>query len=230
MKRLTLMFVALVVLFTGWPVLAGDPRPATVKVGWAKVVSTNPDGTARVSSATGSGTVVASGETQSFVLSNRHIVGEPLATYWVMPLGESSWSLAEVVAVDSSADLGLLRVRRKLPAAELATELPGPGARLRTWGYPGGLSVKPKSGEQIGYKPGATQEGGARVFLSSVVPEHGESGSGLFDDDGKLVGVQYGFARSIPGEGRSVGLEDVKRFVRAHLVDLGPAKRNDKLP
>jgi S1-C subfamily serine protease len=105
-------------------------------------------------------------------------------------------------------DLALLTVEAELPAAELAPGAPGKGDRVRQWGYAGrGASEGPR--EKAGR---VTDPAG---LWGTLDQRPGDSGAGLFDDAGRLVGVSHGRPA---GEGEvgvvAVPLAAVQKFLR----------------
>ncbi len=187
-------FVALV--FT-MPVSA-DPSATAVKVTQAKPPFIN----------SGSGTVVESRDGQSLVLTNRHVLPSPDGKIKVH-VGNEAYP-AEWLGVDETADLAIVVVKAKLPVAPIAKEVPPVGAEVRQWGFAGGNGVRPKQGTagQLSPQGDRTAEG-AKIYYTSIIPEQGDSGCGVFDSEGRLIAVNWGGNRNEC----CVGLADVKRFV-----------------
>lgn len=168
----------------------------------------------------GSGTVVQSAGGRSLVLTNWHVV--PDGQQQVAVLHGKDWHPAKWVAVDTVTDLSLVRVEATLPVAQLAEREPPVGTVLRRWGFPGGGAMVAKSNKTLGVSnyrmqyprtDGSYQDGGA-IYEVEQVPEKGESGSGLFDPDGRLVAVVWG---DIGRPAAScVRLSDVRRFLDRH--------------
>jgi S1-C subfamily serine protease len=162
----------------------------------------------------GSGTCVRSGKV-SLVLTNAHVVeggpGEP----WAVDTTDGRSFAAAVAEVCPFADLALVRVDGELPAVELADEDPT-GTSIRRWGFPLGR-LTPKGGRLLGltggFLPGRANCPVAEIDEPSV---SGDSGSGLFDPRGRLVGVVWGGG---PGRSSTVPLAEVRRFLAPHLAD-----------
>ena len=182
----------------------------------------------------GSGTVIASSPGRSLILTNAHVVphgrnpifvansgyGE-LVQYPARYVGGSAViNLSPGLIQTQGPDLALLEVDAELPAVELSPEDPEIGSRVWQYGFAGNFGSKPQS------KPGqviATRKLG--VLATTCATVGGDSGSGLFDDSERLVGVAWGN----DGESTAVRLTDVHVFtVRTagdHRVKLFPILR-----
>jgi hypothetical protein len=203
----------------------GCPAPAPLPVRqpapWAeykapdccvKVVATRPDG----SSGCGSGTVLVRppGESDR-VLTARHVAEgggrlEVVCGSRTLP--------ATVVALCAESDLALLGVAEPLPYALVADRPAGHGDPVRTWGFGGGRGCKPTAGVATGPESAASPT------------QPGDSGAGVFDRDGKLVGVHVaGNSYRGPGTaGYRVPLAAVKKFLAEAMPE--PKKKAGKCP
>jgi S1-C subfamily serine protease len=152
----------------------------------------------------GSGTVVASGKGVSRVLTNHHVCPDDGDRITVEHKGKAY--PAARLAWDKSIDLACLEVRGvELPAAKIAAGDPAPGSTVRQWGHPKACKeAVPKSGRAIG---------GRTIFATTIPSESGDSGAGVFDAAGDLVGVCWG-RRLDNGTETCVPLADVRRFLR----------------
>lgn len=186
----------------------------------------------------GSGTIIASIRGQTLVTTAAHVIRGPgpvsveLHRYNLGIERQASapdeWPRqvhGEPLALDSSADVAIIRIGdmvalpyvAKLGVAapeltpsgkftsvgvDLGTKLSSWDTRLveSTW-----LSLNDNSGE--------------RPFLVTAgIPEHGRSGGGLFDKNGKLVGVCIGHAELAKGKRMGIfsSVESVRELIRRH--------------
>jgi hypothetical protein len=156
----------------------------------------------------GSGTVVRSEGTKSWVLTNWHVASDPGERVTVELAGKvygATWLRA-----DSGIDLALLRVDASLPPALLASTHPAPGVRLRQFGHPHAGPMKAKTGPAGEINGRRMVPGGGEVFGVGIGAESGDSGCGVFDPDGKLCAVCWGAGQ---GAESCVCLKDIKAFL-----------------
>jgi hypothetical protein len=187
--------------------------------------STDPDtGESVAYSECGSGTVVACEGGRCLVLTNAHVVpgagarvavaagGRQYRAKYLAGSKVTTWDNGDGTGgmeIDGP-DLALLTVEAELPAAELAAAAPGKGERLRQWGYAGrGAAEGPRE------KSGRVTDPAG--MWGPLDQRPGDSGAGLFDDSGRLVGVSHGR----PAGEREVGvvavpLGAVRKFLRQH--------------
>lgn len=119
---------------------------------------------------------------------------------------------AEVYAADAGHDLALLRAVNAPPhaVARVALDTIRPGSRVRTMGHPHGLWWSFSSGDVSALRT-LDVTGVDTVWTQVTVPiNRGNSGGGLFDTSGNLVGV----CSSMVARTQNVGL-----FVHAQYVD-----------
>ncbi|HEX4867594.1 MAG TPA: MarP family serine protease [Acidimicrobiales bacterium] len=206
------------------PTAAGIPQPVVDAV----VLSTvKVEGVACQRIQDGSGFVAA----PELVVTNAHVVaGEDETT---VQRSDGSEVAATVVAFDPRRDIAVLRApglnRAALPLAEV--EVGGTGA---VFGHPGGgpLRVAPFS---VGRKVTATgtdiydQERTEREVLilsSSLAP--GDSGAGLVDPQGRVVGVAFAIAPDKPDVAYALDITELKAVLAGPLsqeVDTGACLR-----
>lgn len=127
----------------------------------------------------GSGVVVAPGlvATNAHVLQGGH---DPVVTQ-----GGTSWLVTQV-RTDPGHDLSLLTVPGlPLPAAEPGPEDPVGGQVVFSLGYPEGQGPTKAPGRLLGN----WHFGESRLLQSDAVTRHGSSGGGLFDAQGRLLGL-----------------------------------------
>jgi Tfp pilus assembly protein PilF len=130
----------------------------------------------------GSGVVVAPG----VVATNAHVLGEPgSALRATISAGTGRWT-ATRIQVDPELDICLLRVPGLLlPPAPVCPEPPSVGATIFAAGFPGGRGPKVSFG-----RIRAVWHYRTRFLLQVDVETHpGSSGGGLFDQQGRLIGL-----------------------------------------
>jgi S1-C subfamily serine protease len=172
----------------------------------------------------GTGTVIASVEGETLVLTACHVIAKPGPIF--VELHRFNFGVEHVQAVtgfprrveavvmarDADTDLAILRIRGQLKfpyVARLAKGVVPPtvGSKVTTIGFDKGakligFSTKVRSVERINMEKG----GGFRPFVvTEDPPEVGRSGGGLFLADGSLVGVCVARADQIEA-GRTIGL------------------------
>jgi len=182
----------------------------------------------------GTGTVIASVEGETLVLTAWHVVEDPGPLHvdlfrFNLGLERTANSKgfprplkASIVARDRDADLAVLRIVGQLAIPYVARmaedgESPPPGTPVTSIGFDRGRklvgsSTRVRKVERIDMERG----GGVRSFLATDhPPELGRSGGGLFRADGALVGVCV--ARAEFGRGRTIGLFSTLGNVKALL-------------
>ncbi|QEH32561.1 hypothetical protein OJF2_10380 [Aquisphaera giovannonii] len=172
----------------------------------------------------GSGTIIASLEGETLVATASHVIrGEgpiqvELHRYNLglekSPAPPGKWPQrvpAEQAAVDPAADVAILRIRDRvaLPfVARLAQhdEEPAADVPVTSLGIDLGTKLGSWDSRLVDVLWFELNESHAeRPFLVTArIPEHGRSGGGLFDREGRLVGVCIGHAEVI--QGRRMGI------------------------
>jgi S1-C subfamily serine protease len=165
------------------------------------------------------------------VVTNAHVVAGQDET--IVERSDGSEVTATVVAFDPRRDLAVLRApglnRAALPLAD--TDVGGTGA---VFGHPGGgpLRVAPFS---VGREVAATgtdiydQERTERqvlILAASLAP--GDSGAGLVDPQGQVVGVAFAIAPDKPNVAYALDIEELQAVLAGNLsqpVDTGPCLR-----
>jgi S1-C subfamily serine protease len=171
----------------------------------------------------GTGTVIASVEGETLVLTASHVVADPGPVFVEVHRynfgvehvqavkGFPRRVAASVIARDHDADLAILRIRGQLAFPYVARigkgdAPPAIGTKVTTIGFDKGakligFSTRVRSIDRLDLDHG----GGFRSFVvTDDPPEVGRSGGGLFLADGSLVGVCV--ARAGHPEGRTLGL------------------------
>jgi S1-C subfamily serine protease len=209
MKRLASLFVALCLAVAG--ASAGSPADSSVKVIRVRFAD-NDKRVTEIDGAMGTGTVVASREGRSFVLTCWHVCPSGRGFVFVR-VGEVDYP-AEWLGADETADLAMLRVRAVLPAVAVADKGPKAGDELRQWGYTKGGPANPKTGKVEEWGRATIDGWEYDVMIARVPADFGDSGSGVFDAAGKLAGVCSAKSEDSRGPVELVvPWDDVSRFV-----------------
>jgi S1-C subfamily serine protease len=218
-------------------------RKFVTKVDLAKTVLPSDDWTFRPTvvvrrgASQGSGTIIASVEGETLVLTAAHVVAESgpisveLHRYNLglerAPAQPGAWPRpidAEVAAMDRAADLAILRIdrlaalpyvarlattRRELAVDSIVTSIGiDLGKHLSSWSTP--------LVEALWFELNDNREE-RLFFITARAPEHGRSGGGLFLPDGELVGVCIGHAELV--RGRRQGVFASRESIRQLLAD-----------
>lgn len=151
------------------------------------------------------------------VVTNRHVVEGAqtivLSTYDGVEF-EATGSV-----ISGAADLALVTVDDSLEfAAPLADAGPVAGDPLDVVGYPRGGPLDTRTGPFVKRVPDTLGIGRDDVGLINVSAEHGNSGSGVYDADGNLVGVLYATDES--GESFAVTLQSLRTFLSDKSLHL----------
>jgi S1-C subfamily serine protease len=186
----------------------------------------------------GTGTIVASLEGETLVLTAAHVIrsqGPILVELHRYNLGiehlaspQGRWPrhvVAEQAVADTASDLAILRIRDMIalpyvarlgsaedagPASEHLTSVGVDlGAKLSSWDT--------QLVEILWFE--LNDSGSDRPFLVTArIPEHGRSGGGLFDSKGRLVGVCVGHAEVVKGKRAGVfsSVENVRELLQRH--------------
>jgi S1-C subfamily serine protease len=199
----------------------------------------------------GTGTIIASAEDETLILTASHVLEEsgPISVeLFRFNLGlertrdGSSFPrklAASIAARDPDADLAILRVRKQLAFPYVARmgrgEAPPPeGTEVTSIGFDRGerllgFSTRIKGVQRVDMGRG----GGDRTFLvTEDPPELGRSGGGLFRKDGALVGVCVGRAEIVKGRkfGLFTSLANVKILIRSDKELAASVARSDLRP
>lgn len=157
----------------------------------------------------GSGTVVWSEKGISRVLTACHVVPDDR---WIKVEHAGKSYPARRLAWDPALDLACVEVDATLPVAPVAKAGPAIGQTLDQWGHPkASVPAVHKTGAVVGF---VRMSGYDRLMTTTPV-QGGDSGCGVFDGDGRLVGVCIALA-GFPGgqHEQCVALADVRKFLR----------------
>lgn len=179
MRRLALLPALCLVLVLAVPARGMDAQKVFRKAASSVVVVVNRNGF-KQGVKFGSGFVVGDG-TQ--VVTNHHVVDRAASVVVNSPDGKEI--PAEVVDVDVTQDLALLKLNGSGPALDLAPELPQVGQEVAAIGTPKGLERTLSTGVVS-----ALRKLGNREVVQITAPvSHGSSGGPVLDAEGRVVGV-----------------------------------------
>lgn len=181
----------------------------------------------------GSGTVIASEGGRSLVLTAAHVCSKevgsaPGSVVKVRHCGteyKARWLAGSSVTIVNrkegtaeirvnGPDLALLVVDEDLPPAQFAPRYPDRGARVRLLGF-AGRSDESEPAEKTGTVLCPAE------CAATPDARSGDSGGGLFDADGRLIGVVHSRPRYVPGT-YAVGLSPVREWVRERAAEAFP--------
>lgn len=156
------------------------------------------------------------------VLTAAHVIGLATTITVTGPAGGST--RAHPIAQDRTADIAVLELDENLPSmvpARLSSSLPQPGDELWTLGHPIALDYSLSRGIVSAVRPmsavGAVGWKG-HVLQTDAAINPGVSGGGLFDTEGRLVGIAVSIvSRSggFEGIGFGIALDAVKDVLQA---------------
>ncbi len=231
---------------TGEPARATAPRrPADVSglrrtpVPWDDWTY-RPTVVVRRGTSQGSGTIIASVDGETLVLTASHVVKTEGPIFVELhrynlhmerrPATQGVWPRvinAALAAVDTAADLAIVRIEKMtaLPYVARLThdnDEPPPDSIVTSIGIDLGLKLTHWSSrlvETLTFE--LNDSGSARPFLiTEKIPEHGRSGGGLFLASGDLVGVCVGHSELV--KGRPMGVfaagESIRRLLDDHQL------------
>jgi len=175
----------------------------------------------------GSGFVAGDG----LVVTNAHVVAGESET--VIQRSDGTQVRASVVAFDPRRDLAVLSApdlgRQPLPITDVSE-----GAVGAVFGHPGGGALR-AAPFKVGSTVTATgtdiydrerTERKVLILSSSLAP--GDSGAGLVDAQGRIVGVAFAIAPDKPGVAYALDVEELRPVLAgdlSHPVDTGPCLR-----
>lgn len=135
---------------------------------------------------TGSGFAVSSDR----LVTNRHVVAG--ATTLQVSTYDGQDLLVETAGTAVVADLAIVETRSPLPAAvQLAEDDPETGDPIEIIGYPGGGRLTSTTGAVLGYQEDRLDANTDEVIVTDAPAERGSSGSPMYDEEGRVVGVVY---------------------------------------
>lgn len=202
-----------------------------------KVVSisvTSPQG-----NGTGSGAIIRSNSTQSFIVTNNHVI-ETAATSGTIRVetNDGERYTATIVGRDIAYDLAVLRIAKgNLPVLEFGNSNQLViGEPVVAFGSPLGLSGTVTSGIVSAVnRPVTTGSSGSESYIDAIQTDAainpGNSGGPLVDNQGLMVGVNSaiatlgtGSASGSIGLGFSIPISQAKRIIN-ELIETGKSTR-----
>jgi S1-C subfamily serine protease len=168
----------------------------------------------------GTGTVVWSEGGRSWVVTNYHVVEDNRGTFVVERNIDGKRYPARVLNRSGEGDAVVLEVDTVLPAAVLGTDQTA-GTAVTHYGNTTG----PKRGKVVGYEQTQTTRWKGEHMLTDYVSDSGDSGAGVFNDRGELVGVHWGGpSPDRPGDGlrRVAHVGVVRRLLGASIGNRCP--------
>lgn len=126
-------------------------------------------------------------EKSGLVLTNYHVVHNSKKIL-IETSDEQVFDVSKILAQDASKDLALLATAapvNKITPVLFAHEIPAPGSKVITIGTPVGFSHSISDGILSAVKRG--KDGDTIQFTAPISP--GSSGSPLFDENGKVIGI-----------------------------------------
>ena len=156
----------------------------------------------------GTGTVVARDGKLAYILTNKHVISSSDKRIWV--IHDRKRYEAKFVKADPNVDLALAVLELDIEPVQLADREPKEGEFVKHFGRATG----PQEGKMTGWTNFATSDG--VVMDSDIFSVAGDSGSGMFNADGKLVAVHYGRKGDPDGDTVALGvrLTRIREFLK----------------
>lgn len=190
-------------------------------------------------SGTGSGAIIRSNATQSFIVTNNHVISSAITNGTIrVELNDGDRYTATVVGRDTAYDLAVLRIAKgNLPVLEFGnSNTLVIGEPVVAFGSPLGLSGTVTSGIVSAVnRPVTTGSLGSESYIDAIQTDAainpGNSGGPLVDGEGLMVGVNSAIATlgttqssgSI-GLGFSIPISQAKRIIN-ELIETGKSTR-----
>lgn len=137
----------------------------------------------------GSGMIIQSTDTYSYILTNAHVV-KGVSSATVTPQGKKAFS-ATVVGRDEKSDIAVLKISTGgLPSVILGdSDALAQGDKVFALGYPFGISGDAAFTDGVVSKTNAKASSG-KVYIQNTVEIHpGNSGGALINQYGRVVGI-----------------------------------------
>lgn len=164
----------------------------------------------------GSGVII---EPQGLIVTNEHVVGSAQRVEIITSSGESIG--ADVVSADKAVDLAILRPSSSAgPGVRLVDDVVGPppvGSKVFAIGSPFGLRNTVTAGVVSAFRT-VNENGGQGVIQFDAPVNPGNSGGGLFDLAGELVGIPTSITSLNGGGNVGIGFAVPASRVRQQLA------------
>ena len=195
--------------------------------------------TTRTGGGTGSGSIYKSSSTESFIITNNHVIEEAVTSGTIeVELLNGDVLPATIVGRDIAYDLAVLRVKTgNLPVIKLGDSAKiSVGDPVIAIGSPLGLASTVTSGIISAFnRPVITGSTGSESYVNAIQTDAainpGNSGGALVDAAGKLIGVNSAIATlSSGGTSGSIGLgfsipiNEAKRVIE-EIISTGKSTR-----
>ena len=195
--------------------------------------------TTRTGGGTGSGSIYKTSSTESFIITNNHVIEEAVTSGTIeVELLNGDVLLATIVGRDIAYDLAVLRVKTgNLPVIKLGDSAKiSVGDPVIAIGSPLGLASTVTSGIISAFnRPVITGSAGSESYVNAIQTDAainpGNSGGALVDVAGKLIGVNSAIATlSSGGTSGSIGLgfsipiNEAKRVIE-EIIATGKSTR-----
>ena len=152
----------------------------------------------------GSGVVIAQEKTYSLLATNCHVVNGARTVTVKNHLLDAE---ADVLHCDKSSDVAIVRVPKSLSAVPTASRLPPVGSSVYAIGSPRGLEMSMSQG--IVSQIRKVEKSDQTRIQSTAAIEPGSSGGGLFDSNGRLVGLTTSKIVNTQGLNFAIPIADV---------------------
>lgn len=187
------------------------PNPTSTELSTKDVTELNDSKVVIVLTDTSQGSAVSLGE--GVFLTNYHVI-EDAQSVEIMDIDGNRYEIAGYISVDAKKDLALIKTKERIAIGSVAIGNPGglkKGDKVVAIGSPLGQ----QNTVSQGVISNISKIDGVNVLQISVPIDHGSSGGGLFDTQGKLVGIttsgidtsiaDLNFAVSISEAGSMIG-------------------------
>lgn len=197
--------------------VSGDSLPVMALMADRAVVEIEGDTPSK--QITGTGFFISS---SGLVLTNRHVMEDPLARYWIVA-ADGTRHRVERVVMSRDADLALVETEaRNTPWLALSQE------NVDAMGQPVVMvnsgPIRPASfGEVGGRKPMLLTDGNTierDVIQIDAQVRPGDSGSPLLDSRGQVIGVIFAYDYSKPDVGFAVPVSKAKDLLEAYAREM----------
>jgi S1-C subfamily serine protease len=205
-----LLFVADAAGFVRQP----EVRAATVpeRAAYVKHVPATMEASIRISDTDGMGSGVHIGK--GFIVTAAHVVKGQTEVTIKTHVGQEA--KAAVLWASSQYDVALLRTEASIPAADLDCRTAQVGSTVVAIGNPLGMDFISSYGKIAG-EPREFADTWKSVFVTDLTVIMGNSGGGVFSEDGQLVGIVVGVL-GVPGANESKSYLGLSTVVPSSVV------------